>query len=174
MEEFEQHFSISLLRSLARDFDDAGIVYAIVGGVALSQYNYLRYTEDIDVLIRAWSFPRLQSLVQTGRYSFRPQSDRHLNYHLPSGSTIPLDILVEGDIEPRIVLPDPESIRERRQGIWYVALPKLLELKLARHSEKDRSDVRELIRINLLPHNLLEGTPFAQDYQTLWSHVQGS
>jgi hypothetical protein len=172
MEEFEQHFSIALLRSIARDFDEAGIVYAIVGGVALSQYNYLRYTEDIDIRMRAWNFPRLQRLVQTGRYSFRPDSDHNLNYHLPSGSTIPPDILVEGDVAQRLVLPDPEPMRERRQGIWYVSLPKLLELKLARNSVKDRSDVCELTRINLLPYGLLDGSPFVEEYQTLWQQVQ--
>ena len=45
---------------------------------------------------------------------------------------------------------------------------------LSCNSDKDRSDVRALIRINLLARNLLEGTQFAQDYQTLWRQVQGS
>jgi len=41
----------NFIENLARDFDEVGISYCIIGGVALGIHNYTRKTIDIDVLI---------------------------------------------------------------------------------------------------------------------------
>src|SRR5579862_7336438 len=39
------------LRQLAKDLNDRGIAYSVIGAVALNQHGYQRFTQDIDVLM---------------------------------------------------------------------------------------------------------------------------
>src|SRR4051794_9744227 len=39
------------LRKVARRLDDLGIPYAVSGGMALFAHGFLRFTEDVDILV---------------------------------------------------------------------------------------------------------------------------
>ena len=39
------------LAKLIRALEDAGVPYAIIGGMALGEFGYVRVTEDVDVLL---------------------------------------------------------------------------------------------------------------------------
>ena len=147
-------------QEIAKIFEEAGIEYAICGGVALGTYNYNRATEDVDFLISKKSSSKLKKLQGHG-FTFRPGSKRNMYYH-GAAKKIEVDILVEGDMENKICLPSPVNIREKRNGIYFVSLAMLLAMKLIANREKDVSDVRVLIQENNL--NLLSLSHLIEDF----------
>ena len=55
------------LNELARRLDEAGIDYAIVGGMALGYHGFVRVTQDVDVLLTSVGYIRFtESLVGLG------------------------------------------------------------------------------------------------------------
>ena len=58
------------LRRVARDLENRGIDYSVIGAVALNQHGYRRFTEDIDLLLTREGLERFQrELVGLG---YRP------------------------------------------------------------------------------------------------------
>ncbi len=141
--------------NVAKDLDELGIEYCIIGGIALGVHNYLRYTEDIDILVSKSSASKIQELIGHG-YTLRPGSNKNLTYTI-GPKRIPIDILVEGDIEGDVSLPNPVNVRVKLFGVWYLDLPSLIEFKLNAGRDKDISDVRELIKANSLDQSFSTG-----------------
>jgi hypothetical protein len=87
-----------------------------------------------------------------------------------------------GDGKPKAVkFPEPQTVAFEQGGIKYLALPTLVELKLASgmtspERVKDLADVQELIKICRLPIDFTrELDPFVHDrYVELWRAVQGA
>ncbi len=134
----------SPLLALDRDLTEVGIDYALVGGVALGIYNYLRYTEDIDILISRRSTESLKKLEGKG-YIYSETGK--LLYLLLTDTRIRIDIVIEGD-DFGLVMPDPTTVRQRVAGLWVVNLPTLVTLKILAGRNKDLQDVLQLIQEN--------------------------
>jgi hypothetical protein len=81
-------------------------------------------------------------------------------------SRVPIEIITTGeypgDVEPKtVVLPDPAASSIEIDGIRVVALPTLIELKLASglcagHRLRDLADVQDLIATLALPLDLAD------------------
>src|SRR5271157_2163437 len=82
----ERHLSI-----IVRDFDECGIDYCVIGSLAVRCHNYLRFGDDIDVLVSKETYPKIEKLLIGNGYSYRPGSERHLYYEYLGGRT-PLDV----------------------------------------------------------------------------------
>jgi hypothetical protein len=135
------------LSSIVRDFDECGIDYCVIGSLAVRCHNYLRFGDDIDVLVSRDTYPRIDEFLIGNGYSRRQGSDRHLYLELLAGR-IPLDIYVEGEArDDGVSLPAPKTTRIKAIGRWYASLPLLTTLKLR---SGDLGDVIELIRANEL------------------------
>jgi len=134
------------LSTIVRDFEECGIDYCVIGSLAVRVHNYLRFGEDIDLLVSRESFPRIAQFLVGHGYSYRPGSTQHLYYEYPGGK-IPVDIYVEGEEKGGFPLPDPRASRIRILSRWYASLPLLITLKLRRG---DLRDVIELIERNEL------------------------
>jgi hypothetical protein len=143
------------VKYIARELEENNVEYCVIGGVALSTYNYERNTNDVDLLVSKEGFSIIKNNFIGRGYTLRPGSTKNLNYLAPSGK-VPIDILVEGDREGTIVLPKPKGIREKRGGIWYLTLPKLIEFKLNANRPEDRQDVLKLIKLNDLGPELVQ------------------
>ena len=87
-----------------------------------------------------------------------------------------------GDGKPKpVTCPEPASVAVEIDGIRYVGLPALVELKLASgisaaHRMKDLGDVQELIRVLSLPRTLSDQlNPYVRSkYLELWEALQGA
>jgi hypothetical protein len=135
------------LSSIVRDFDECGIDYCVIGSLAVRCHNYVRYGDDIDVLVSRETYPRIEEFLIGNGYSRRPGSERHLYVEL-LGGRVPLDIYVESDErDGGLPLPDPRGSRIKILGRWYASLPLLLTLKIR---SKDFGDVIEMIQANEL------------------------
>ncbi|OYT14998.1 MAG: hypothetical protein B7C24_15330 [Bacteroidetes bacterium 4572_77] len=143
------------VKYVAQDFNELGIEYCVVGGVALSPHNYMRYTEDIDILVAKKDITKLEILIGSG-YTYRPGSKKNMYYHTGAKSKIQIDILYEGDNKDGFVMPRPKNIRQKISGIWYINLPKLIEMKLITARAGDTQDVLQLIDYNDLDADYVE------------------
>jgi hypothetical protein len=141
----------NLVGTITRDFEEAGIIYCVIGGMSLSPYNYARYTDDVDLIVSKDTFKLIKKhLVGKAGYVNRPGSTKNISYQLSSGKKIPIDILIEGDKENNFIIPSPKDIRTKINGIWYVSLLKLIELKLESSRPRDLQDILNLIINNEL------------------------
>lgn len=141
------------VRQLAHELDRARVAYAVIGGMALVAHGYVRTTLDVNVLVTSAGLKRtLQELL--GRGYTPAASDRRslLNGH--TGVRIGFVVAGEfpGDGKPKpVAFPHPEDAATVIDGVRYVALHKLVELKLASGLSnpgrlRDLADVQELIR----------------------------
>ena len=99
---------------------------------------------------------------------------------LDAETRVPVEIITTGeypgDGKPKpVVFPDPRTSAVEVEGVRVVALPKLIELKLASgltagHRLRDLADVQDLIVTLDLPRDLastLDGSVQAE-YRRLW------
>src|SRR5438552_4020093 len=141
------------LHRIAKRLGELGIPYAVVGGMAMFAHGFRRFTEDVDVLVTAEGMRRIHEALEG------------LGYVAPAGTATKLrdaetgvrvEFLISGkfpgDGKPKAVaFPDPAAASLEIDGIRYVNLPKLIELKLASgisaaHRAKDLGDTQELIK----------------------------
>ena len=132
------------LDRLSRDLDERGIDYMVIGAVALLAHGYPRYTKDIDLVMTA-----------EGLEKFHDELKR-----LRSSDGVSIEVMTTGeypgDGKPKPVsMPDPVGASTEIDGVKFVTLEKLVELKLASGISaadrlKDLADVQELIKIRKL------------------------
>jgi len=144
----ERHLSAIVL-----DLKECGIDYCIIGSLAVRLHNYLRYGDDIDILVSRDSYPKIEQYLIGNGYSYRPGSERHLYYEFLGGRT-PVDIYVEGEKrEDGFPLPDPRGSRVQCFSRWYANLPLLITLKIR---ADDLGDVFQMIEENELTEDFAD------------------
>lgn len=146
------------LTKIVRKLDQLGIDYALIGAVALNQYGYRRFTEDIDLLLTREGLERFHNeLVGLG---YRPVFEGSRRQFRSTAENVRLEIVTAGeypgDGQPKSVkFPEPANAVTEIEGIKTITLEKLVELKLASgisapHRLKDLADVQELIKVRAL------------------------
>jgi hypothetical protein len=180
---FEQKSGLHLtLRNITRRLRELNVPYAVAGGMALFFHGFRRFTEDVDILVTRDGLERLhQELEGLGYVPLFPGSKNLRD----ADSGVRIEFLVTGDYpgdgKPKpVAFPDPEQAGIERDGIRWLNLPVLVELKLASGMTapgrlKDLADVQELIRLLHLPADFAEQLqPFVREkYGELWRAVQG-
>ncbi|MDQ3473415.1 MAG: nucleotidyltransferase family protein [Acidobacteriota bacterium] len=148
----------STLKQLASDLEKHNIAYAVIGAVALLAHGYPRFTQDIDLVLTAEGLDKLhQELVGLG-YAPAFKGSRKRLRAIASGVSVEVMLTGEypGDGKPKPVsMPNPQSEFVDIDGVHFVSLEKLIELKLAwgmtaGHRLKDLADVQELIKARSL------------------------
>src|SRR5215203_3900532 len=146
------------LARLAKDLDERGIDYIVIGAVALLAYGYPRFTEDIDLVMTRDGLQKFhEELVGLGYAPAFPGARKRLR-STTDGVSIEVMTTGEypGDGKPKPVsMPKPIEASTEIDGIRFVTLEKLIELKLASGISapdrlKDLADVQELIKIRNL------------------------
>jgi hypothetical protein len=145
--------------------------------MALLQHGYRRFTEDVDLLVTKDDLKEIhRKLVGLGYLPLFAGSKnlRDTEYG------VKIEFLVTGeypgDGKPKpVAFPSPASVGQEIDGIQYINLPSLVELKLASgmtSSErmKDLADVLELIKtLNLRLEFADALNPFVwEKYKQLW------
>ena len=142
------------LRRLAQRLSGEGIAYALLGGMALAEHGYVRMTEDVDVLLSADGLARFRDRLEgRGYVGTHPGATRSFR-DVESGVRIEVLVTGEfpGDGRPKAVsFPDPTASAVEVEGVRILALPRLVELKLASgtsapHRLRDLADVQEIIK----------------------------
>lgn len=146
------------LTQLVADLNERRIDYLVIGAIALVAHGYVRFTEDIDLILTREGMERFnQELVGLGyvpaftgaRKRFKSSRDNSLIELIAAGE-------YPGDGRPKpIRFPDPREDAVTIDGIRFPTIEKLMELKLASGMTaadrlKDLADVQELIKVNQL------------------------
>jgi hypothetical protein len=168
------------LRAITRKLHELGIPHAVAGGMALVAHGYERTTVDVDVLVTAEGLSKIhQELEGLGYVRLFPNSKNLRD----SNTKVRVEFLIAGqfpgDGKPKpVAFPDPSSAAAEIDGIAYLQLPRLIELKLASgmsapHRLKDIADVQELIAVLGLPRNFADQlNPYVRDkFIELWTAV---
>lgn len=146
------------LARLSNDLEAHDIDYAVIGAAALLAHGYPRLTEDIDLVMTAEGLQKFHDeLVGRGYVPAFPGARKRLRSTM-DGVIIEVMTTGEypGDGKPKPVrMPAPADATTEIEGIRFVTLEKLIELKLASGISasdrlKDLADVQELIKIRKL------------------------
>jgi len=146
------------LTRIISGLEELGIDYAVIDAVALNQYGYRRFTEDIDLLLTKEGLERFhRELVGLG---YRPAFEGSQRQFRSTAENVRVEIITAGeypgDGRPKPVrFPNPSEAISEIDGIKTITLEKLVELKLASgmsapHRLKDLADVQELIKVQAL------------------------
>jgi hypothetical protein len=168
------------LLKITRRLTELQIAYVIVGGMALFFHGYRRFTEDVDIVVTEAGLQQLhQHLEGLGYVPLFPGSRglRDAEYG------VRIEFLVSGDYpgdgKPKpVTFPDPAAAAVELEGLRFLGLVKLVELKLASGTSpgrrKDLGDVQELIRRLKLTAAFAEQLhPSVRDtYHELWTELQ--
>ena len=175
---FEEKSAVfQALHKIATRLNDLGIPYAVVGGMALFQHGLRRFTEDVDILVTKEDLRRIhEKLDGLGYLPPHPRS-KHLR---DTELGVRIEFLTTGEYpgdgkKKPVVFPEPRPVSFEADGVRYVTLPTLVELKLASGMTnagrlKDLSDVLELIKLLDLPSGFVDQlNPFVKDkFSELW------
>lgn len=176
---FEERNAVhDTLRRITSRLAELQIPYAVVGGMAMFAHGFRRFTEDVDLLVTRESMQRVLDELEG------------LGYVQPAGTTtklrdtstgVRIEFLITGGFpgdgkEKPVSFPDPSQVSVEIDGIRYLGLPTLVEMKLASgmtggaHRLKDLADVVELIRALSLPREFGEKlNPYVQGkFYELW------
>jgi hypothetical protein len=165
------------LRRVTERLRELNIPYAVAGGMALFFHGFRRFTEDVDILVTRDGLDQIHRALEGLGYVPVFSGSKNLR---DAESGVRVEFLVAGDYpgdgKPKpVAFPDPERASIEGDGIRWLNLPTLIELKLASGMTapgrlKDLADVQELIRILDLPAEYAEQLqPYVREkFGELW------
>jgi hypothetical protein len=168
------------LRKIAATLDELGIAYAIAGGMALGAHRFVRATVDIDILVEPEGLKAIHESLD-GRGFVPPFAGSRNLKDVETG--VRIEFLVQGqfpgDGKPKpVAFPNPGEAGEMINGIRYLRLPVLIEIKLASGMTnpgrlRDLADVQELIRVVGLPRSFSSQlNPYVRErFEELWQGI---
>jgi hypothetical protein len=172
------------LRRISSRLDELGIPYAVAGGMALGAHGFVRATVDVDILVSEGGLGTVHKELEGLGYVPPFTGSKNLR---DVASSVRIEFLVAGqypgDGKPKpVAFPDPATAAIEIDGVKYLKLDTLIELKLASgmtggvNRMKDLVDVVELIKICGLPAETGERLdPYVRDkFKELWEGVQQS
>ncbi len=147
------------MRRIVKKLEEAGIPYAVVGGMAVNAHGYRRTTDDLDLLLTPEGLAEFCKRFVPTDYEGVPRRPRRFT---DRKNEVLIDFLVTGlypgSGEPGpIAYPDPAEVQETVEGACVLNLPTLVQLKLAARRYQDFADVVALIRANQLDEGFAAG-----------------
>lgn len=171
------------LQQVVKRLEELGIPYALVGGMALFQYGYRRFTEDVDLLVTRDGLKAIHDHLE-GRGYLPPFTGSKQLRDTDTGVRIEFLVTGEypGDGKPKpVAFPDPGEAAVEQEGIRCLSLPRLVELKLASGMTnplrlRDIADVQELIQILSLPEDFADQlNPYVREkFKELWTLIKNN
>jgi hypothetical protein len=171
------------LRAITRHLTKLRIPYCVAGGMALVAHGYDRTTVDVDLIVTEEGLAAIHQHL--GGLGYLPVFSHSKNLR-DTNTQVRIEFLVTGrfpgDGKPKpVAFPDPAQEGVEFDGVRYVGLPSLVDLKLASgmsapHRLKDLADVQELIRVLELPREFMERlNPYVRDtFLELWTAIEQS
>lgn len=169
------------LAQITQRLNELGIPYAVCGGMALFRHGYRRFTEDVDLLVTVDGLRAVHDALDGLGYVPPFRGSKGLK---DASTGVKIDFLVTGqypgDGKPKpVAFPEPASASIELDGIMYLALPRLVELKLASGMTgnlmraKDIADVVELVRSIRMPRTFAnELNPYVSaKFLEIWDGV---
>jgi hypothetical protein len=171
------------LRKVTRRLDELKIPYAVVGGMAMFFHGYRRFTEDVDILVTAEGLAEIHRQLR-GLGWIQPFEGSKQLRDAEHGVRVEFLVTGEypGDGRPKpVAFPDPATVSVDVDGMHFLRLPTLIELKLASGMSNPRratdlADVQKMIETLGLPQGFSsELHPSVRDkFNELWEIVHSN
>src|SRR5580692_4502571 len=121
------------LKKIARRLSELGVDYVVVGGMAMFQHGYRRFTEDVDLLVTRDGLMEIHQKLDGLGYRRPFQGSKNLR---DTEHGVKIEFLLTGEFpgdgKPKpVAFPAPASVSHEIDGIRYINLQALIELKLA-------------------------------------------
>jgi len=166
------------MRRLAERLESEGIPYAVIGGMALAAYGYVRMTLDVDILLTPNGLLLFREKL-LGRGYILDFHDAEKSFR-DTETNVKIEIITAGEfpgdgLPKPVAFPDPEDQTIEEDNVRVILLEKLIELKLASglsatHRMRDLADVQDLIIALKLPLNFMDklDKSVRPEYQRIW------
>jgi hypothetical protein len=162
-----EHVKDRLLRVTAA-LEQAGIGYAVVGDNAVAVWvgrvdeAAVRFTRDVDVLIRRGDLNAIKAVLESSGFVYRHTASIDMFLDGPDArARDAVHLVFAGEkVRPEHPLPAPgvdES--ERSEAFRVVSLEALVRMKLNSFRDKDRTHLRDLIDVGLVDHTWVSRLP---------------
>jgi hypothetical protein len=189
MDEGDRHFQrddsvFKTLRKIAQRLETLGVPYAVAGGMSLEAHGFRRLTVDVDILVTREGLKTIHEGLEGLGYMPPFAGSKNLR---DTEYGVRIEFLIAGDFpgdgKPKAVaFPEPEASGTLIDGVRYLSLPTLVELKLASgmtggvHRLKDFADVIALIETLGLASDFADQlNPYVRDkYNELWQGIRDS
>ena len=151
--------------------------------MALAVHGFQRLTTDVNLLLTRDGLAQLKARFLGRGYVEKFPGSKGLR---DTEHNVTIDVLIAGDypgdgLPKPVSFPDPAHAAVEGERYKILALPTLLEMKLASgmtapHRLKDLADVIELVRVVQLPEALADSlNPYVRaKYLELWRAAQGT
>jgi hypothetical protein len=171
------------LRRISRRLVELEVPYAVAGGMALFAHGFERFTQDVDILVAREALKSIHERLEGLGYVPPFTGSKNLR---DTEFGVRIEFLVAGEFpgdgKPKpVAFPDPAEVAVEIDGIRFLSLPSLVELKLASGMTnlgrlKDLADVIELIKARSLPAEFAqELNPYVREkYLELWQGLRDS
>lgn len=170
------------MQRLAKTLGEMQIPFAVAGAMAANAHGHRRTTADVDILIRRDDLQRFKQRHLGLGWVDKFEGSKNFR---DAVCNVNIDALIVGEypgdgLPKPVAFPPPEDVVEiAKDGIPYISLKTLLELKLAcgmtaAHRMQDLADVMKLIDANRLPLDYAESlNPYVADkFRELWQAAQ--
>jgi hypothetical protein len=141
---------IDELISIVRALEDAGIEYALVGGLAVAVWGVPRATQDIDMLVRPETVDAILATVAPLGYripalpmTFSDGMRLQRVSKIEGGVLLTIDlILVDANLEP--AWSSRQSLPFRGEQLRVISRQALIQMKAAAGRPRDAVDIQSL------------------------------
>jgi hypothetical protein len=131
-------------------FNSAHLGFVLIGGLAVAVYGHVRYTKDIDVVIRESQLPKFKAVLESLDYIIDngrlPFPSTGMTFYrmgkFVNDSILSIDMLLEPDDSkffqnPFVVVNGPYEIAVAEKQL-------LIEMKSKSTRSKDQNDIEEI------------------------------
>ena len=149
--------------------------------MALDAHGFRRLTVDVDILVTREGLKKIHENLDGRGYLPPFEKSKHLR---DTDNGVRIEFLTTGEFpgdgKPKpVAFPDPNDVAVEIEGVKYINLPTLVELKLASGINnpgrlKDISDIQEAIKALSLPREFaLKLNPYVHEkYFEIWDGIQ--
>jgi len=144
-----------VIASIDRVLSAIGCEAVVAGGWAVWRHGYAaRVTQDVGVVLPADRIDEFRTVASVSGFDVPPRMTGRWPKVVHRETQITVDILPEGERPGTPSRPAPTTIPAPAvmggvaSSLAYIALPRLIELKLAAGRAKDSADIVELLRAN--------------------------
>lgn len=139
--------------------EPSGIPYAVVGGNAVAAWvgrvddSAVRFTQDVDILIRRSDLDELKNVLEPAGFLYRHSSSIDMFLDGPDAKARDaVHLIFAGEhVRPDYALPAPGVFEVDQIGSFRVLnLLALVQMKLTSFRDKDRTHLRDMIGVGLI------------------------